>query len=70
MTPQEAIEAADLAIKALEKQIPKKPIIATNMMTKEKGICCPNCETWYNRFYENKKYCMECGQRLKWSDEE
>lgn len=31
---------------------------------------CPSCDTEYNRFYENKKYCMECGQKLDWSEEE
>lgn len=58
-----------LAIQALEKQVPKKMIktphahIDLTLMYR-----CPSCDTEYNRFYENKKYCMECGQKLDWSD--
>lgn len=55
-------EALDIAIEALEKQLPKKPI--------EKGIHfvyykCPNC----NRILPiDKNYC-DCGQRLDWPEE-
>ena len=56
-------DVADMAISALEKQIPKKP---------EKGVC-PNCNSRHiyaasftkaDRF----KYCGDCGQALDWSD--
>ncbi len=55
-------EALDIAVEALEKQLPKKPI--------EKGIHfvyykCPNC----NRILPiDKNYC-DCGQRLDWPEE-
>ena len=45
-----------LAIRALEKQVPKKMIktphahIDLTLMYR-----CPCCDTEYNRFYENKK---------------
>lgn len=51
----------DMAIEALEKQLPKKPI--------EKGIHfvyykCPNC----NKILPiDKNYC-DCGQKLDWSE--
>lgn len=64
-------EALGLAIQALEKQIPKKPIFANNMMTKDKFLMCPCCEF---RFPDSlvflKTRCWNCGQKLDWSDEE
>ena len=38
------LEAIRFAISAIEKQIPKKPIFANNMMTKDKFLMCPCCE--------------------------
>ena len=61
--PYETYEAVDIAIKALEKQIPKKP------KTDDRYVMyiCPRC----NEFIKiNKNYCMNCGQKLDWSDEE
>lgn len=49
-----------LAIKTLEKQIPKDVI---NKQT-DYVQYCPTCESPLLR--ENDKYCSECGQRLKW----
>ena len=64
-------EAFQMAIQALEKQIPKKPIFANNMMTKDKFLMCPCCEF---RFPDSlvflKTRCWNCGQKLDWSDEE
>lgn len=54
-------ESIDIAIKALEKQIPKKPI--DRCMYKE----CPTCG---NVEIEFCKHCPDCGQQLDWSDEE
>ena len=65
------VEARDMAINALEKQIPKKPIFANNMMTNDKFLMCPCCEF---RFPDSlvflKTRCWNCGQKLDWSDEE
>ena len=55
------VEARDIAIKALEKQIPKKP------KTDDRYVMyiCPRC----NEFIKiNKNYCMNCGQKLDWSE--
>ena len=58
-------EPLRLAIKALERQIPKKPIYGAA------NIKCPNCgATLLYYFYSFKiDYCDECGQRLDWSEE-
>lgn len=64
-------KANEMAIQALEKQIPKKPIFANNMMTKDKFLMCPCCEF---RFPDSlvflKTRCWNCGQKLDWSNEE
>lgn len=65
--------AYDMAIKALEKQIPKKPIdVCTPVVTW--GLC-PICKGELNklgnrpnRVFESTKYCPDCGQALDWSD--
>ena len=56
-------EPLQLAISALEKQIPKKPIRVSNNRTDG----CPKCKTEY---YEKFKYCPECGIKLDWSVED
>ena len=64
----DGIEAIQIAIQALEKQIPEKPIFANNMMTKDKFLMCPCCEF---RFPDSlvflKTRCWNCGQKLDWS---
>lgn len=61
----EANQACDMAIDALEKQIPKKPI---KIQTSPKRFyyACPICE---NRQDRQEKHCYECGQALKWNQE-
>lgn len=55
-------EASVMAIKALEKQIPKKP--------KEKDcigfntFACPECKM---ALYSYEPYCDNCGQAIDWS---
>jgi len=33
-------------------------------------IVCPNCDTtiWYGNEKHDHKYCMECGQKLDWEN--
>lgn len=51
-------EALNMAIEALEKQIPKKP-------TKTRSeIVCPTCKTLVG----SSPYCRYCGQALDGSD--
>lgn len=64
-------EALDMAIEALEKQVPKRVILGYD---EQDSICCPNCKGelmsmyWYDHWKCN--YCELCGQALDWSDEE
>lgn len=58
--------ALEMAIQALEKQIPKKVIWKYAFY----WACCPNCG--YNNFdveKEESNFCPDCGQALDWSDE-
>ena len=73
----EAIEeACRLAIEALEKQVPKKPI-----EYEDTYYGCPTCGNVAMMKWEKYPdipmskiyglpYCLECGQRLDWGDSE
>ena len=64
--PQKRAEALDVAIQALEKQIPKKPDFTED---KEFALCpCCNGKGLLNK----QKYCDNCGQKIAfdWSDAE
>ena len=52
--PQKRAEAIDVAINALEKQIPKK----------RDNYSCPVCSHYFEDG-ECFTYCPECGQRLE-----
>ena len=74
--PQKRAEALDIAIQALEKQIPKKPIMKQYFEDLEdEYLCCPTCgEILTDRIPADNKtfyfHCMNCGQKFDWSDEE
>jgi translation initiation factor 2 beta subunit (eIF-2beta)/eIF-5 len=53
---QEDIDAVDLAVKALEKQVAKKPLRFNDYF-----IICPVCRA---KCPVDSKYCKECGQRI------
>ena len=60
-------EALNLAVEALEKQIPKK-VMQEKLTETLKPNCCPVCN---HRHYEvSVPYCRFCGQALDWSDTE
>ena len=54
--------AFDMAIKALEKQIPKKPTLH------EGWLYCSVCKK--DILMEGYKFCPDCGQRIDWMDDE
>lgn len=54
----------DIAINAIEKQIPKKPIYDNYHRA---GYRCPNCNNTNHWGYE---HCRYCGQNLDWSERE
>lgn len=58
-------EVCDMAIEALEKQIPKKATMSFETGMNE----CPSCEMPFF-FDENPSYCSACGQHLDWGEEE
>lgn len=85
MTEQEAIEyienhgyisddVKDMAIKALEKQIPKKPDFEGDGYSNGQLVydtwICPYCEKKYEVEYEEYICCPNCGQRIDWGEEE
>lgn len=69
-------KANEMAIQALEKQIPKKPIMKKYFEDLEdEYLCCPTCgEILTDRIPADNKtfyfHCMNCGQKFDWSDEE
>ena len=72
----------DIAIDAMKKQIPKKPIEKPEKYSKNFWhLYCPSCENWigiwnsrvkhrdmYNN--SNSHICPYCGQAIDWSEEE
>ena len=60
-------KANEMAIQALEKQIPKKPIFYAHDYY---GSVC-NSLVGNNEFeWKRFKYCDTCGKKLDWGDEE
>ena len=57
--------ALNLAIGAIDKQIPKKPIEKSPWV-----YHCPRCDsqTIEEPFIKKFKFCTNCGQALDWSD--
>ena len=63
------VEALKVAVKALEKQIPKKPIMKTDSC----AYFCPCCNGHIRSIYTRKEiildehiFCGRCGQKLDW----
>ena len=61
-------QALELGVKALEKQIPKKP---HKNFEKFSGVWC-SCGKYLGKgyFVDKPSYCTDCGQKLDWSDKE
>lgn len=57
-------------IQALEKQMPKKPMISYDERVKEYwcrcGVCCFGLG-WKRAINHKYKYCLNCGQAIDWS---
>ena len=52
-----------IAIRVLEKQIPKKLTFVWDEWL------CPCCGARYEVYYDYYDYCPNCGQKIDWSDE-
>ena len=64
--PMDYATAFDMAISALEKQIPKKP---TNCIWYGDGSAmghCPMCDTFLDS--DSDAHCCGCGQAILWSE--
>lgn len=72
--------AINRAMKALEKQIPKKPEYVDTRFRNhgrhvsdgcslDKCYKCPNCNSHIFHIFDSQIYCPDCGQALDWSDE-
>ena len=58
----EYYEAIELAVEALEKQAPKKPI--DNI--EREWFECPTCGRAIATYYAGKRHHCKCGQALNW----
>ena len=52
-------ESCDMAISALKKQTPMKPILLD-----DEDLICPVCDA----DVEWKRYCENCGQKIDWGE--
>lgn len=66
-TAREAISLLIEDENALEKQIPKKPILDTIFPSGVKWFRCPVCN--HNNVENTDSYCHNCGQALEWGEE-
>lgn len=68
-----SVEEMNIAISALEKQIPKKPDLIDDGYDNSGNLIydtwiCPCCETQYELDYDDYKFCPECGQAIDRSE--
>ena len=63
----EDVELAGIAIEALEKQKPKKPLAGIDFMGNEFRICC-KCSAIVKDGEWRANYCPDCGQAIDWSE--
>ena len=70
----DGIEAIQIAIQALEKQIPKKPRKTDSyrgVLKRVYAYACPTCHNVCLEKYMNERqnttFCWDCGQKLDWS---
>lgn len=68
-------ESLDIAIEALEKQLPKRPRengMSDGLIKRTKYYTCQTCGncllTEMMNERQNTNYCWDCGQRLDWSE--
>lgn len=62
--PMNYTVALDIAIKAMNKQIAKKPLHTTSFFDEDYDYC-PCCKKII-RDFENLRICSYCGQMLNW----
>ena len=72
---EEDIESFEIAVAAMKKQDPMKPVIEQGAPSYYggSGICreycaCPKCGEAVGRGDDKANYCPECGQKIDWED--
>lgn len=73
--PQKRAEAIDIAIKSLNKQIPKSPTYEGDGYAPDGTFVwdewlCPHCGSRFEVDYDDYNYCPDCGQKIDWGEEE
>lgn len=66
--PLDYAEAFEVAIEALEKQVPKKPLKNPKEFYGRNLYSCPVCN--YGYFLGGNKFCFRCGQKFDWSEDD
>lgn len=61
-------QALDIAIEALEKQMPKKPLNREDKSEISYGYC-PCCSNMIDNWVDIR-FCGECGQAIDWEETE
>lgn len=63
-------ESIDMAIQALEKQIPMKPMMVYDDKVDSNWCSCPICANGIGWEIPARKikFCWECGKKLDWSE--
>ena len=66
---EECEKAIEIAVDAIEKQIPQKPIGEYRSVL---HYICPNCNCTVKLYYDSPKFpfCKHCGQAIDWSEVE
>lgn len=67
VTGESVGEYSELIIEALEKRMPKKPILDAAFPSGIKWFNCPECS--HIQQIPECDFCPNCGQALDWSDE-
>lgn len=71
--PLDYQDAIDMAIEALEKQMPKEPILEGDGYADGEMVYdiwyCPRCDMDYDAEYEKHDHCPVCGQKILWEEE-
>lgn len=67
--PLDYAAAFEMAIEALEKRMPKKPVTEKDKVIF--GIVCGRCPECDSAVYSTTNlYCHKCGQALDWEEKE
>ena len=65
-TQMDYVDEIEIAIQALEKQVPKKPEMYIGDYEFERWPICPKCK---GELHPNgEKFCSDCGQAIDWSE--